>query len=133
MSFPHVVVSLPIADRKTSYTFYRDGLGLDATGPIADDGFPEPLQFILNEGVNVMLIPTGGFGWIIGDREVAGRRQSECVLTLPMDTETEVDELVERARRAGAGIVAEPTRQPWGYIGAFTDPDGHVWMVMTVA
>jgi uncharacterized protein len=38
-------------------------------------------------------------------------------------------ELLERAQRAGAEIVTEPGPQPWGYTGAFADPDGHVWMV----
>jgi uncharacterized protein len=22
-----------------------------------------------------------------------------------------------------------PGQQPWGYAGAFADPDGHIWMV----
>jgi uncharacterized glyoxalase superfamily protein PhnB len=40
-----------------------------------------------------------------------------------------VDTLIKQARQAGAGIVTEPAQQPWGYAGAFSDPDGHVWMV----
>jgi hypothetical protein len=31
-----VVVSVPIADRQTSFTFYREGLGLDAIGEPAE-------------------------------------------------------------------------------------------------
>jgi catechol 2,3-dioxygenase-like lactoylglutathione lyase family enzyme len=55
-------ISLATADRRRSLTFYRDGLGLDAFGPIADDGIPEPLQLRLGSSVSLMLIPTGGFG-----------------------------------------------------------------------
>jgi Acyl-CoA dehydrogenase, C-terminal domain len=55
-----IIISLPIADRRTSFVFYRDGLGLDPVGDPADDGVPEPLQFDLNEGVRIMLVPTGG-------------------------------------------------------------------------
>jgi uncharacterized glyoxalase superfamily protein PhnB len=40
-----------------------------------------------------------------------------------------VDDLLERARHAGAEIVTAPEQLPWGYTGAFCDPDGHVWMV----
>lgn len=120
---------LPIADRRTSLTFYREGLGLDAIGEPAEDGVPEPLQFALNDGVRLMLVPTGGFGWIIGDHDVAGRGQSECVVSLAAVTEAGVDALVKRAQQAGAEIVTEPGQQPWGYAGAFADPDGHVWMV----
>jgi uncharacterized protein len=129
MSHTPIVISLPIADRRTSYAFYRDGLGFPAVGDPADDGVPEPLQFALNEGVRLMLVPSDGFGWVIGDREVARPGHSECVLTLGAATDDEVDELVQRAEGAGARIVTVPGRQPWGYAGIVADPDGHLWMV----
>ncbi|MGP3979739.1 VOC family protein [Streptomyces sp. KR80] len=129
MTFSPVIVSLPTADRRTSFAFYGEGLGFEAIGDVADDGVPEPLQFVLNDGVRLMLIPTGGFGWVIGDREVAGRGQSECLFSLPAETKADVDELIKRAYRAGGEIVTLPGQQPWGYAGAFADPDGHVWMV----
>lgn len=131
MHQPPVVVGLPIADRPTSYRFYRDGLGFEAVGEPAEDGVPEPLQFALNDGLRVMLIPTGGFGWVIGGRPVAQPGTSECVLNLSVADDAGVDDLVERARRAGGEVVTEAGRQPWGYAGAFADPDGHVWMVQS--
>jgi len=124
-----VIVSLPISDRATSYRFYRDGLGLDAVGELADDGIPEPLQFVVNDGLRLMLIPTGGFSWVIGRHEVAPRGQSECLLNLGVAAPTEVDAFVERARAAGAEIITETADQPWAYAGVFADPDGHLWMV----
>jgi predicted lactoylglutathione lyase len=128
-----VVVSLPIADRRSSYAFYRDGLGFEPIGDPGDDGLPEPLQFALGEGLRVMLVPTVGFGWVIGNREVAEPGCSECVLGLSPDSNADVDDLVERARLAGAEIVTEPGEQPWGYAAAFADPDGHLWMVRSGA
>jgi uncharacterized protein len=124
-----IVVSLPIEDRRASFAFYRDGLGLEAVGEPAQDGVPEPLQFELNDGLRILLAPTRGFGWALGGRAVAQPGHSECVLGLPAETDLGVDELMERARHAGAEIVTEAGEQPWGYAGAFADPDGHVWMV----
>lgn len=124
-----VTVSLPVGGRATSFRFYRDALGLDAVGEPAGDGIPEPLQFILTEGARLMLVPTGGFGWVIGDRPDAAPGHSECVLSLGTDSQTETDAVIERTAQSGAEIVTEPGQQPWGYAAAFTDPDGHVWMV----
>jgi len=124
-----VIVSLPIADRRISLAFYRDGLGFEPIGEVADDGVPEPLQFVINDGVRLMFIPTGGFGWVIGDRAVAEPGSCECVLGLTADTESGVDGILERARAAGAARVTAPRDQGWGYSGTFADPDGHVWMV----
>lgn len=124
-----VVISLPIADRPSSFAFYRDGLGFEAFGEPADDGVPEPLQFTVNDGVRLMLIPSGGFGWVVAGRAVAPHGTSECVLTLSADSEADVDTVIARAVAAGAEIVGAPARQPWGYVGTFADPDGHVWLV----
>jgi uncharacterized protein len=132
MSFSSVVISLPIADRRNSLRFYREGLGLDPIGEPAEDGVPEPLQFALNDEVRLMLVPTGGFGWVIGGHEVAPPGHSECVISVGSGTEAGVADLVERAEQAGAEIVTQPGQQPWGYAGAFADPDGHVWMVTSV-
>ncbi len=124
-----VIISLPIADRPSSFAFYRDGLGLEPLGEPAEDGVPEPLQFELNEGLHMMLVPEGGFGWTIGDHEVASTGTSECVLSIAVDDEAEVGKLIERAVHAGAAVVTPPGQQPWGYVGTFADPDGHLWMV----
>lgn len=124
-----VVVSLPIADRPTSYRFYQEALGLTAVGEPASDGVPEPLQFVVNAGLHLMLVPSGGFGWVVSPHEVAPRGQSECLLSLDVAAAEEVDRLIERARSAGAQVVTEPAPQPWGYTGTFADPDGHLWML----
>jgi predicted lactoylglutathione lyase len=128
-----IIISLPIADRPTSFAFYRDGLGLEPLGEPADDGVPEPLRFRLNEGVQIMLVPTGGFGWVIGDHQVAPPGTSECVVNITAATAAEVDQRLERAAEAGAVVIADPGQQPWGYVGTFADPDGHLWMVTSAA
>lgn len=129
MTYTPILISLPVADRPRSLAFYRDGLGLEAPGEPAEDGVPEPLLFVLNDHARLMLVPTVGFGWVIGDHTVAEPGSSECVLGISATTEAEVEAIVERARVAGATIAADPAPQPWGYAAAFADPDGHVWTV----
>jgi len=125
------IISLPTDSRKAAFAFYRDGLGLETVGEPDDDGIPEPLQIALNDRARVMLVPTVGFGWITGERGTAEPGTNECMLLLPVESDDEVDAVIERARRAGGEIVTEPDQQRWGYAGAFADLDGHLWMVRT--
>src|SRR5215218_7994122 len=128
-----VTLALPIAERAAALAFYRDALGLEPFGELGSDGIPEPLRFAVNEGLTLMLVPTVGFGWVIGDREVAEPWACECLLSLDAADPAEVDAVVARAVAAGASVVAEPASQPWGYAGTFADPDGHLWSVVATA
>ena len=126
----HVItVAMPVADRRTTFAFYAEGLGFDPLGDLADDGVPEPLQFTLNDGVRLMFIPTGGFGWVTGNRATAPPGQSECLLAMTLADRGAVDKMIDRARNAGAEIIMEPAEQPWGFTAVFADPDGHLWQV----
>jgi uncharacterized protein len=129
MRYGPVLISLPVADRVRAHAFYRDVLGLESIGELADDGVPEPLLFVLNPTALLMLIPTGGFGWVIGAHEVAALGTSECVLGITVATDAAVEQIVQRARKAGATLAPEPAPQPWGHAAAFADLDGHVWTV----
>lgn len=123
------VICLPVQSRAASFAFYRDGLGFAPIGEPDQDGIPEPLQFGLDDTVRIMLIPTDGFRGITGGRTITPAGSSECVLTIGAATTSDVNQLMERARAAGASSVTGAAQQPWGYAGAFADPDGHIWMV----
>lgn len=126
-----VILALPTDDRVRAHAFYRD-LGFDAVGAPAEDGVPEPLQVVVNDGLHLMLVPRGGFGWVTGGREVAAPGTAECLLGLSAATDAEVDTVFARAETAGATVVERPTAPPWGgYSATFADPDGHLWQVAT--
>ena len=84
---------------------------------------------MVTDGLRLMLIPAGGFGAVIGDRDVASRGSSKCLFNLAAQTNAGVDEIIGRACEAGAESITKPGHQPWGYAGAFADPDGHIWLV----
>ena len=126
---PSIVVALPVADRRATFAFYAEGLGFRPLGDPGEDGVPEPLQFTLNDGVRVMFIPTGGFGWVTGNRPTASSDHSECLLVMTLADRRHVQSMVDRARGAGAQIVMEPAEQPWGFTAVFADPDGHLWQL----
>ena len=124
-------ISLATADRRRSFAFYRDGLGLEGFGPVAEDSVPEPLQLRLAPNVSLMLIPTGGFGWVAGEDRVAPPGANECVLSVYAPDEEAVRARFQAALGAGGTSISAPSQQEWG---AFTaqvgDPDGHLWMIL---
>ena len=126
---PRVVMSLPTEDRRRSYDFYR-GLGFEPIGNEAEDGVPEPLQFRLDTNTSLMFIPTGGFGWVLGGRDVAAPESSECVLSLRLEDAQAVRACVQRIAAFGGTVITEPSQQDWGFSAVAADPDGHVWQLI---
>ena len=125
-----LIVALPTADRQVAYAFYKDGLGFEPIGELADDGVAA-LQFVLNDGARLMFIPTGGFGWVTGDHETAPPGTSEVLLSRGAG---ELGGGRRRHRaRPGRRCSISAQQQPWGYTGTFADPDHHLWEVISVA
>ncbi len=130
MTFRSATLCLPTADRRRAHAFYGEGLGLETPGEPADDGVPEPLQVVLGDGLTVMMIPAGGFGWATAGRATAAPGTVECLLSVTVGSAGEVDDLLARALAGGGEIVSAAEQQPWGYSGSFADPDGHLWEVL---
>ena len=128
MKLDRATVCLPIRNRRVSHAFYT-ALGFATVGELDDDGLPEPLQFKITAGLRVMLIPSRGFGWVIGDRQRSPRNTHECLVVIGLATDAAVNKLMRRAEDAGATVVMEAETQQWGYAGSFADPDGHMWQV----
>src|SRR5688500_20247177 len=110
MQLDRATVCLPIKDRSVSHAFYT-ALGFVAVGELGDDGLPEPLQFEISVGLRVMLIPSRGFGWVIGGRKRSPKNTHDCQVVIGLATDNAVDELMRRAQDAGAEIVIEAGTQ----------------------
>jgi uncharacterized protein len=51
-------------------------------------------------------------------------------LAYNVSSPTEVDEIIDQARRAGASVSRDPGETFWGgYTGVFVDPEGYPWEV----
>jgi predicted lactoylglutathione lyase len=56
---------------------------------------------------------------------------AEFSIGYAVSSKEKVDELLQRAERAGATITVKPHDRPWGiYAGYFKDLDGHLWEVI---
>ena len=128
----NVVIALPTADRFRAFQFAR-ALGLGTPGEPDADGVPEPLRVQLNDQTALMYVPTGGFSWITGGRPTAGPASSECLLSLQVETTSDVDGMLSRVEVAGGRVASGPEQKSYGYTGTFTDPDGHLWEAIVSA
>jgi uncharacterized protein len=115
-----------VTDVDTARRFYLDGLGLE---PLLD--LPGEIVFLqLNHGLTVALWDADALAADMG--RPAGTVVAGVGFTLARNVGSEqaVDELVERARAAGAEVVKEPQRAAFGGYHAYVqDPSGLRWEI----
>ncbi len=124
------VITLGVDDLKRSLKFYRDGLGL-ATHGIEGEEFEHGAVafFDLQGGLRLALFPRGD---IALDAKVPASSASPTEFTIAQNvrSKTDVDAVMDAARKAGAVITDPAHDRFWGgYSGYFQDPDGHLWEI----
>ena len=116
------LITLGVSDLARARAFY-EGLGWHTNAEPDDD---------------VCFFQAGGMAVALWDRERLAEDSGVSdsggwggvTLAYNTRTTTEVDEVIEQARTAGAAIPREPGETFWGgYSGMFVDPDGHPWEV----
>lgn len=117
------MITLGVRDLAKSIRFYEDGLGFPRM-----DSPPEVAFFSLN-GTWLGLF---GRESLAQDAQVSpeGSGFKSCSLAHNVESESEVDAVVEQAVKAGATLTKAPQKVFWGgYSGYFSDPDGHLWEI----
>jgi catechol 2,3-dioxygenase-like lactoylglutathione lyase family enzyme len=125
------VLTLGVDDLDRAVSFYRDGLGLQTPGIIGTEFEHGAVAFFdLQYGLKLAVWPRASIAHDVGIA-VTPRSATELTLGHNVRTREEVDEVLARARQAGARIVKEAGDTFWGgYAGYFEDPDGHLWEVL---
>ena len=117
------MITLGVDDMERSTSFYRDGLGFPQM-----DSPPEVAFFTLN-GTWLGLYSRES---LAEDATVSpeGHGFPGFTLSHNVATEADVDQIVELAVSAGAGLVKQPQKASWGgYHGYLADPDGYLWEI----
>ena len=117
------MVTLGVRDLAAAIEFYEKGLGFPRM-----ESPPEVAFFTLN-GTWLGLY---GRDALAEDATVSaiGRGFESFTLAHNVESESEVDEVVSQAVKAGATLVKKPQKVFWGgYSGYFKDPDDHLWEV----
>ena len=117
------MITLGVRDLARSVVFYEQGLGFPRR-----ESPPEVAFFTLN-GTWLGLY---GRDALAEDATVSaeGSGFAGVALAHNVESEEEVEAVVNQAVAAGATLVKMPQKVFWGgYSGYFADPDGHLWEV----
>ena len=125
------VLTLGVDDLPRALRFYRDGLGLATEGIVGEEFEHGAVAFFdLQPGLRLALWPRAS---IARDTGLPPGPPSATELTIGHNVASrrEVDEVMDKAKRAEATIVKAPEDTFWGgYAGYFQDPDRHLWEVV---
>ena len=132
-----IVITLAVDNLEKSLAFYRDGLGLPTKGIVAAEfkgNDIEPSGAIafceLQGGLKLALYPRKE---LAKDSKLPHSQPSSLEFSLgyAVGSKDAVDELLRKAKAAGATLTEEPHNRPWGiYSGYFKDLDGHLWEII---
>ena len=123
------LITLGTRDIVKSHEFYKK-LGFD-TSVRSPESDPD-IIFFRNEGTRIALYPLRELAADINPNHPLEKGRGFGGITLAHNTKSaeEVDEIMKRAKLAGATICKQPQRTEWGgYGGYFTDLDGYYWEV----
>lgn len=128
-------ITLAVADVARSAEFYRALLGIDGSGVI---GTEFPSTATQAGGTTAMFTLDDGLIVSVYGRDDMAKDSGAELATAPSSTighfctsQADAEAFLDRARVAGATILASPYTRPWGmWSGFFQDPDGHLWEVV---
>jgi len=124
------LITIGVDNLERALTFYRDGLGFPTRGIVGTEFEHGAVAFFYL--MNGLKLAIWGRKDLAHEAKVplGPRSATEFSLGHNVRSKTEVDEIIEKARRAGAVITDPPHDAFWGgYSGSFQDPDGHLWEV----
>ena len=117
------MITLGVSDLQKSIQFYEQGLGF----PKMDS--PPSVAFLTLNGTWLSLYPRH---LLAEDATIPATGSGFAGFTIAhnVNTEAEVDAVLQQAVKAGATLVKPGQKVFWGgYSGYFADPDGFLWEV----
>ena len=118
-----IFVNLPVKDLKRSVDFFTK-LGYTFNPQFTDEN---ATCMILGDNLFVMLLVEKYFKTFTSKAVTDASQSTEVLTCLSCESKAQVDELVAKARAAGAKIPREAQDHGFMYGHGYEDLDGHTW------
>ena len=120
-----IFVNLPIKSAAASKAFF-EALGFTFNPKFSSD---DTLCLVISDTIFAMLLEEKRFKDFING-EIADPNTTEVLTCLSCESRQEVDDLLARAKAAGATDWKPSADMGFMYYGSFRDLDGHAWELM---
>lgn len=118
-----IFINLPVKDISRSMDFFK------AIGYSFDERFCDKSSacLVISDTINVMLLTEDKMKEIMPQDVVDAVKSSKAVNSVAVESKEKVNEISEKAKKAGAPVVREPEDYGFMFHRSFNDPDGHFW------
>jgi len=123
MKHAQIFVNLPVKDLKRAVDFYSK-LGYAFNPQFTDEN---ATCMIVGENLFVMLLVEKFFSGFTSKAIVDTSKATEVLTCVSCDSRAQIDELVAKARAAGASTPRQPQDHGFMYSHGYEDLDGHTW------
>ncbi|MET0283650.1 MAG: VOC family protein [Polyangiales bacterium] len=119
-------VNIAVKDLPKARAFYN-ALGFEFNAQFSND---DAASMVLGPDNYVMLVTEKYFATFLGKKQCDTSTSTEALICISADSRAEVDDLVNKALKAGGGKAKDPQDHGFMYGWSFYDLDGHHWEVM---
>jgi len=120
-----IFLNLPVKDLNRSISFFTE-LGFSFNLQFTND---KGTCLIIGENINVMLLVEEFYATFTNKEICNAETTSEVLIAVSLETREKVDEIMEKAIKAGGTEYVETKDYGWMYQRTFLDIDGHHWEV----
>jgi len=118
-----IFVNLAVKDLQRTVAFFTE-LGFEFDPRFTDE---QATCMIVSEDAYVMLLVDERFKDFTRKPIADSTTETEVIVALSAESREEVDELADKALRAGGSPANDPMEMGFMYGRSFHDPDGHLW------
>jgi predicted lactoylglutathione lyase len=120
-----IFINLPVKDLPASIGFYET-LGFTVNPEFSD---ATGACMVVSDQIFIMLLTHDKFQKFTSKEIADATKVAEAINTFSVENKTEVDELADKAVKAGGKIHHAPEDYGWMYGQSIEDLDGHIWEV----